>query len=337
MTSKIWASLFQNKNPPDSGGSVLHPDLEKNEPAPTGIGTTPLRDIPNGYSYVAAYADGRESAPVFRRFGALKARVLLTQQAELEQKEKELAEIDFFELEEAEDHDDTYNMKWLAESKSNDERKKLITDIAARLRRYEKDIILYRQIRHFPQARKWQKENLKSLLDHKGSIYPGESEFIEKDDLISMMKEADDVAELSEWVSNLRRKIFPLDRFKWIFETKKKAVYDGTDEIVLYSQKWMRTMSRVLFGIIVAGVLSLGVITLYYVHVNNLRLLVLFLSTLVCAIATAVFTTAKKSEVFAVSAAYCAVLVVFVGSTLDKNNQVALQLGNTWINGTVSG
>ncbi|KAK6342965.1 hypothetical protein TWF718_008345 [Orbilia javanica] len=294
-----------------------------------------LVDIPLGYSYVAAFADGHQAAPVFRRFGALKVRVLLTQQAELEQKEARLARLDIREAEDATRIFETDNMTWLEDR--NEERKKLIGQIAEQLRRYEEDLLLYRQMRYLPSAKKWQKENFRTMLRNREPICQEESEFIEKEDLISILKESDDVAELSEWVAELRRKVFQNLKLKKMFKKSNKSVYEGSDEIIVYSQKWMRIVGRAIFGALVALVMAAGVIVLYSVTVDIMRLVVLGLSTLVCAVLTAVFTTAKKSEVFAVVAAYCAVLVVFVGSTLEKNSQVVLQFGDSWINGTVSG
>ncbi|RVD82603.1 uncharacterized protein DFL_007025 [Arthrobotrys flagrans] len=310
----------------DNGNPDALQDLEKG-PKET------LRDIPLGYSYVAAYADGNEAAPVFRRFGALDARVLYTQQAELEQIERELAIID--EDESNENIEDTDNKTWLKDR--NPKRKELMAEAAEKLPRYKENLILYRQMRHLPTAKKWQKKNFGVMLYNTASICPLEAGFIEKDDLVSMMKESDDVAELSEWVTDFRRRIVPNFGLKQLFKKSKKSVYDGSDEITIYSQKWMRIVGRTFFGMLVAAVVTSGVILLHFVHVDKWRLIILGLSTLVCAVLTAVFTTAKKSEVFAVAAAYCAVLVVFVGTTLEKNGQVTLQLGDTWINGTVSG
>ncbi|KAF3164423.1 hypothetical protein TWF225_001670 [Orbilia oligospora] len=296
----------------------------------------PLRNVPLGYSYIAAYADGHEVAPVFRRFGALKARVLYTQQAELEEKEETLARIDLQESLNADPVWDTDNMRWLEDR--NKKRTDLIADIAKRLRRYEKDLILYRQIRQFPNAKKWQKENFRAILRNKEPICQEESGFIEKGDLVSIMKEVDDVSELSEWISDIRRSTFNNFGLKeLLFRKKEKAVYEGSDEITLYSSKWMRIVGRTFFGALVGVVVTSGVVVLYYVKVDEWRLLVLGMSTLVCAILTAVFTTAKKGEVFAVAAAYCAVLVVFVGTVLERNSEVTLRLGDTWINGTVTG
>ncbi|KAF3919535.1 hypothetical protein ABW20_dc0101697 [Dactylellina cionopaga] len=99
-------------------------------------------DVPLGYSRVAAYVDGHEDTPIFRRFGILKARVLLTQQAELEEKERQLERIDAQEAEIARQRgqpDETDNYTWLMDQ--NTRRKELIRDIAERLRRYGKEYL----------------------------------------------------------------------------------------------------------------------------------------------------------------------------------------------------
>ncbi|KAK6335921.1 hypothetical protein TWF730_003295 [Orbilia blumenaviensis] len=314
--------------------AVTATDLEKGASAEATPKPHALENIPLGYSYVAAYADGHEAAPVFRRFGALKARVLLTQQAVLESLEADLAKIDSDEKEDAEDPRNTGNMTWLGDD--HEKRKLLVKKIAKKLRRYEKDLLLYRQVRHLPSAQKWQKRNFTELLNNKQPICGDEIEFLEKGDLISIVKESDDIAEMSEWVSDLRRKVFG-DAGKWIFESSKHPVYQDSDEITIYSEKWMRIVSRTVFGVLVTAIVTSGVVLLYFVQVDKWRVMILCVSTLVCAVLTAVFTTAKKSEVFAVAAAYCAVLVVFVGTTLEKNSDVNLQNIGNWINGTISG
>ncbi|EPS45661.1 hypothetical protein H072_359 [Dactylellina haptotyla CBS 200.50] len=321
------------------GNSAQRPhsqgDLESNPPEPkeTRRKRQKYNEIPPGYSRIAAYVDGHEDAPIFRRFGLLKARVLLTQQAELEEKENDLRRIDEREAEVSRQRQETPdNVTWLRDK--NNTRKDLVEDIAKRLRRYEKDMLLYRQMLLLPSAQKRQIINFENIL-HNDPLDRMESRFLDdRDDLIALHKESEDSIELWEPVSDLLNDIFDIFWLK-IFKQESPRAYQGSREITVLAKQWMQAISRLMYGIIVTAIVTFGVILLYFVKTDSWRLVILCCATLLCAVLTSILTKAKKSEVFGVAAAYCAVLVVFVGSTLDNKSTVQLQVGNSTINGTI--
>lgn len=70
--------------------------------------------------------------------------------------------------------------------------------------------------------------------------------------------------------------------------------------------------------LVVAGLVFGAVFNLYYVKSEQTRLGILAAYTLVFAASIAIFTTATRAEMFAASAAYAAVLVVFVSGGLGS-------------------
>ncbi|KAK6540884.1 hypothetical protein TWF694_008267 [Orbilia ellipsospora] len=296
---------------------------------------TKYDDVPVGYSKVATYLNGHEDAAIFRRFGDLKARVLLTQQAEIEEKEERLKGIDQAEEEDANERGvEPDNKTWLKDR--NTERKELVEDIAKLLRRYEKDVLLYRQMRLLPKAQSIQIKNYKNVIYNEQPFAPDEKRILDDpDDLVALHKENEDNVELWEPIAEITDNAFRYLRRK-IFKHKSDYVFRNARYITTLSTRAMVGVSRLFLGIFVSIVVTGGVIALHFADTDDLRLLVLCVATLLCAILTSILTTAKRGEVFAVAAAYCAVLVVFVGSTLSNTSTVQLQYGNTIINGTIA-
>ncbi|KAF3940494.1 hypothetical protein ABW19_dt0206471 [Dactylella cylindrospora] len=312
---------------PENGPEGAEDEEERKRPT--------LKEIPLGYSYVAAFIDADEDFAVFRRFGTLKARVLLAQQAELEERELKLARIDKAEeVLAAQEEKVADNSTWINDN--NTERRALIADIAEKLRRYEKDMLLYGQMLNLAKPQDWQRRNFKNMLYNEAPLYKTESQFLDdKEDLITLRKGNDDSVELWEPVSALFNRALTLVG-RVLFRKKPPRAFEDNEDASATSKTGMNAVARLFFGLIVSIIVLSGVIVLYFVSSDHGRLIVLCCATFMCAVLTSLLTKARKSEVFGVAAAYCAVLVVFVGTTLNKDNStVMLQYGNTLINGTI--
>lgn len=91
----------------------------------------------------------------------------------------------------------------------------------------------------------------------------------------------------------------------------------------------MRTVAAI--DLILAAILLIGaVVSLYYVQSPRAKLALVTVFTLVFAMSVALCTNARKAEVFAATAAYAAVLVVFVSGDLgggkSEGRQCLVQL-----------
>lgn len=96
------------------------------------------------------------------------------------------------------------------------------------------------------------------------------------------------------------------------------------------------TRAVAAIDVAVAAILFLGAIFgLYFVRSDGVRLGMVAAFTLAFALSVAALTNAKRSEVFAATAGYAAVLVVFVSSNLGQQAPASCVV--VWANGTVAG
>ena len=76
-----------------------------------------------------------------------------------------------------------------------------------------------------------------------------------------------------------------------------------------------------VISIVLAAILLIGAITsLYFVTMPAARLGMISAFTVLFALSVGVMTNSKRAEVFAATAAYAAVLVVFVSGNLGNSN-----------------
>lgn len=115
-------------------------------------------------------------------------------------------------------------------------------------------------------------------------------------------------------------------RNHWMF--KKRDATNLLDRTALYRNSHIvRTVATL--DLILAAVLLIGaIVTLYLVSSPEAKLALLAVFTLLFAASVALCTNAKRPEVFAATAAYAAVLVVFVSGDLggSKSEQCLIQL-----------
>jgi hypothetical protein len=93
-------------------------------------------DHPKGYPRIAVYINSDNNSALFRRFGDLRARLLLYMQAEITGLEAQLAKLDT-------DDDEKEDTKWrnaysisVNDGRNNEARKELLQKIAKRLDEY---------------------------------------------------------------------------------------------------------------------------------------------------------------------------------------------------------
>jgi hypothetical protein len=111
----------------------------------------------------------------------------------------------------------------------------------------------------------------------------------------------------------------------WFRKRYSDNVLDGT---TMYKKSHIvQTVAAI--DLILAAILLIGaVVSLYYVSSPRAKLALVAVYTLLFAISVASCTNARKAEVFAATAAYAAVLVVFVSGDLGgtKTKQCLIQL-----------
>ena len=109
-----------------------------------------------------------------------------------------------------------------------------------------------------------------------------------------------------------------------IFRSPEQKILSGTEEIELLSPARFDVLLRVVLTILAAALLLTPVVILFknqptspsqLQQKGKLQILTVFFFTLAFSASCSIFTKARRQEVFTATAAYCAVLVVFLGNT----------------------
>lgn len=112
----------------------------------------------------------------------------------------------------------------------------------------------------------------------------------------------------------------------WAFQ-RREAVDPG-DRTTMYKKSYVSQTVTVISIISAAILLVSAIVSLHYVVSDSAKLGLISMYTVLFALSVATLTNAKRSEVFAATAAYAAVLVVFVSGDLggSRNEQCLIQL-----------
>lgn len=115
-----------------------------------------------------------------------------------------------------------------------------------------------------------------------------------------------------------------IDILQAIFRSKEQAQQTGDEELLMVDHKRMEILLRIILIVLASSLLLIPVFILFELQpskpsevrrMSNYQILTIFLFTLVFAASITIFTRAKRQEVFQATAAYSAVLVIFLGNT----------------------
>jgi hypothetical protein len=115
-------------------------------------------------------------------------------------------------------------------------------------------------------------------------------------------------------------------RDHWLFKRRSRSNADLASRTTRFENSHIvRTVS--VFNLILAALLLIGaIVNLYFVDKQKAKLGLIALYTLLFASSMMLCTTARRAEVFAATAAYAAVLVVFVSGDLGGTEQCFVQI-----------
>lgn len=109
-----------------------------------------------------------------------------------------------------------------------------------------------------------------------------------------------------------------------IFRSHEQRLKTGNEDLQLLSTERLDIFLQMVLTIIATVLLLAPVFALFRLQPttqaefrsqSNYQILTVFVFTLVFSASCSIFTKAKRQEVFTATAAYCAVLVVFLGNT----------------------
>ncbi|KAJ6263080.1 hypothetical protein Dda_1639 [Drechslerella dactyloides] len=281
----------------------------------------PVKDVPLGYSKLAAFIDLEDDLAIFRRFSRLHAQLLLYRQADIEEIEEEMKELDAIEAADAHMEGtpaNVLNRSWRREKDLEEYRVELVKKLRKSMKLYDDELFRYKQKLNLKDAADWQIENVEIWMNNQRPhpLVPTESRFLEdRGDVASLKSGSEDSAVLTDALRSWARD--SCSCLSWMFRKKGNPASYGDASITYYNTDVKDAFTRVSYATLVSVSLVAGVVALFYIESNEGRLACLCVATFLCGVILALFTTAKKGEIMGGTAAYCAVLVVFVGSTLS--------------------
>ncbi|KAH0551432.1 hypothetical protein GP486_007354 [Trichoglossum hirsutum] len=273
-----------------------------------------------GYHKLAAIMGPHSEMAIFRRFSALGMLDLLSLQAELMELEVKFRDICKEDDMSAVGDDKLHSLYFHALRKSeggdNDEQYQMLVQIRVKLRAYNEALIQAAQLSKLGRPSEANLQLLRDwLIDSKGGdcFLMGSEAFTWDDtsDLISLFNQEDEQDPFSRWLSAT-----VLGWYHTVFghRRKNRKFIDVESGIVEYRDASLARISTIAATTLSSILPILAVLVLYFVKSTLKRIGVMIGFTTVFAAALATFTSARRVEIFAATATFAAVEVVFIGS-----------------------
>ncbi|KAK7710576.1 hypothetical protein SLS57_008343 [Botryosphaeria dothidea] len=258
---------------------------------------------PRGYPQLAAFLNCDENFAICRRYGLLHMRLMLHRQDELRELEDELMSLD------ADSKAD--DSRCLTSRELDDEldpagRKELLEKIDVKLKQYDELVLRARQMAALPPVPERNFNSVKTYVENRAPLCENEVQIMERQqDFVSLVEPREGSwfdAMLEDFLSKLPVSI-----------AKRRSTKDPY--VRLYSKLRIDRFARLITAVLAVALLMAPVVVLFmHDESGAVKIAVILVFTLFFAAALSIFTKAKRHEVFAATAAYCAVLVVFLGN-----------------------
>ncbi|MDI1490157.1 MAG: hypothetical protein OHK93_001357 [Ramalina farinacea] len=297
-------------------------------PARGSVSTVNHREV--GYPKVAGFEDCDHSLLIFRKFGWLHLRSLLSLQDELAEFEKTMRRLD--KLEFADGDPKNLISRRRDDQQPDSARQELAAKMKKKLVEYDELLLRVQKIQAMKRPSSRAQLTLFNLIRNTESLVADEAEFIRySPDLAALVPDDEHglfnnfLEDAFNFVSQKLTKAF--------FRSKEQAQQTGDEELLLVDYKRMDILLRIILTVLASSLLLIPVSILFELQPSkpsevrrnsNYQILTIFLFTLVFAASITIFTRARRQEVFQATAAYCAVLVIFLGNT---SNVVAASNG----------
>lgn len=280
----------------------------------------PLSDYPAGYGKLAAIEGCNPNFLIYRKFLWLHNRLLLHKQDELMQLERHLENLD---------RNDSVTDPRRLKSSRRDEfqptyRKDLLKEIDGKLNGYHALLLRMQQVHAIKRPTKRNQTSLNNFICHTDSQLSNEAQWISMGPDLAAVAHDQEYGWFQNFVEDMMIK-FSKSATKAVFQNREEKIITGDiPELYLLSPYRLDVMLRALSTIMATALLLLPIFILYRFQPmyepelksrSKIQFLTIIAFTLAFSTAVSVFTRAKRQEVFAATAAYCAVLVVFLGNT----------------------
>ncbi|SLM38568.1 hypothetical protein LPUS_08827 [Lasallia pustulata] len=285
-------------------------------------------DLPSmgSYNKLSKFMGSWPEVAIFRRFGALNAQNLLFLQAELVRLEDQLQSIREDDAQSADLEKKQSHQSWRSlvlaheQGDASTSQWQKVLEIRDKLKEYNAALLEYRELCKLQTPNQRSLEALREWLARPrcGDYFLRGIEADVWD--AGEAEQAADLVSLSEVHVNrdvfskfLAFYIVPL--YHRYFHRRVKKPDDPESGLYSYKESTLMTVTHIV-GITLGTLIpTAAIFVLYYVHDMVARLGAILAFSALFSLALAVFTKAKKVEIFAATAAFASVQVVFVGST----------------------
>ncbi|KAF1969169.1 hypothetical protein BU23DRAFT_477914, partial [Bimuria novae-zelandiae CBS 107.79] len=267
---------------------------------------------PDLAAWIAHDPDGESY--VFCKFDRLSARNLLNMQSQLIELERQIDEWDEaarrsqdLDLRLSVQRWETFEDNATDSQRPEFKRKELDEKLKKQLREYDETLLLQSQVSNLDQPSDRVFHAFDSFLNKPQPLLSGRAKkMLEgRTDLVALRPPPD-----TDPLSRLLRNHWPVDG---------SSVHEAGSNTAHFHEHHVKRL--VLFiTMLVAAVLLIGaIVSLYFVKRPTAKLGMIACFTTLFSISVGSLTSAKRQEVFAASAAYAAVLIVFVSGDFDKD------------------
>ncbi|KAF1948217.1 hypothetical protein CC80DRAFT_556530 [Byssothecium circinans] len=331
----------------------------KSEPDPPSVTETKTRKLentPSGFPRLAAFQSSEANFSLYRSFSYLHSRILLDLQDELRELERELDDIDWDDFE---DNPNRLKSRETDVNKAATEgdarnRRVILREIKDKLMEYDEVLIKARKLESFEKPSDRNYRSVRRYYHNEKPLMDEEMDSIRsKEDTVSLRTGREwakfdggvenVISKCDDWLQRIfRTKEPPLQRY---FRTPELRAKTTNSFITFYSSSRIDQLINVFITFVIFILLVVPVITMYkltstssHVELSNSNSTatmapapssdkntfnavgVLIVFTLLFSAAMSLLTRAARHELFAASAAYCAILVVFIGNFTGPGN-----------------
>ncbi|KAI1264650.1 hypothetical protein F5Y18DRAFT_76077 [Xylariaceae sp. FL1019] len=262
-----------------------------------------VEDFPPGYPRLASLVGSHPSFHVFRRFSAVRARMLLYQQDKISQLEEELEAVDQTEQKAL--------FHGARRRDMNPERRALISQLKLAMADYDDLLIRTREALSAKPARPRDVNNLHEWIKATGCLSREEFKYLQKQDLMAVVPfEPDGLLEsLSGWVEDLI--IWTSSKIRMNLRTSQSR----DENMHIFSDSLIKKLTRVILTFVASITILIPIIasSLIVSAVGRLALVAFAIPIFMLVLSLA--ASPRASEIFVAGAAYAAVVVVYVSNS----------------------
>ncbi|KAI8957234.1 hypothetical protein F5Y11DRAFT_98909 [Daldinia sp. FL1419] len=263
-----------------------------------------IEDHPSGYPRFAALTGSHASFFAFRRFAALRARMILNKQDCISQLEIELHNID-------RDEEKPF-YRCCSRSDANQKRKEILQQLDVVMAQYDDLSQRTRQVLAAKPASPRDVKNLSQWVKGFGCIVAQETAYLtHKRDLMALGP-----AETDDFVTAVTHKVE--DFIIWTSgilgcNLRDPCSYDPG--VHIFSDCLIKTASRSILAVFASVLLLVPIVVLTLVETVAVRLTVVLLSDAIFVFVVSVLAETKMGEIFMAGAGYAAVMIVYISGT----------------------